>query len=43
MDDARVHTAGETQEKLDISQFKSTPQPSDSPGIAPFNFFFSVG
>jgi hypothetical protein len=34
MDNARVHTARETQEKLDISRFKCTPQPPYSPDIA---------
>jgi hypothetical protein len=40
---ARVHTAKATQEKLDVSRFKSTPQRPYSPDIAPFDFFFSVG
>jgi hypothetical protein len=43
MDNARVHTAGATQEKLDVSQFKRTPQPSHSPDIAPSDFFVLVG
>jgi hypothetical protein len=28
-----------TQEKLDVSRFKHTPQPPYSPDIAPSNFF----
>jgi hypothetical protein len=39
MDNARVHTARATQEKLDISRFKRTPQPPDSPDIAPADVF----
>jgi hypothetical protein len=42
IDNARVHTARETQEKLDVSRFKRTPQPSYNPDIAPFDFFFSA-
>jgi hypothetical protein len=41
MDNARVHTA--TQEKLDVSRSKRTPQPPYTPDIAPSDFFFSVG
>jgi hypothetical protein len=40
---ARVHTARESQEKLDVSRFKDTPQPSYSLHTAPSEFFFSVG
>jgi transposase len=43
MDNARVHTAKETQKKLDISRFKRTPQPPYSPDIASSDFFSSVG
>jgi hypothetical protein len=39
---ARVHTAGATQEKLDVARFKCTPQPAYIPEIAPSDFFFSV-
>jgi hypothetical protein len=35
MDNTRVHTARATQEKLDVSRFKSTPQLPYSPDIAP--------
>jgi hypothetical protein len=42
-DNARVHTARETQEKLDVSRFKCTPQPPHSQDFAPSDFFFSVG
>jgi hypothetical protein len=43
MDNAGVHTARATQEKLDVSRFKRTPQPPYNPGIAPSDVFFSVG
>jgi hypothetical protein len=43
MDNARVHAARATQEKLDVSRFKRTPQSSYSRDIAPSDFFFSVG
>jgi histone-lysine N-methyltransferase SETMAR len=43
MDNAKVHTARTTQEKLDVSRFKRTPQPPYSPNIALSDFFFSVG
>jgi hypothetical protein len=43
MDNARVHIARATQEKLDVSRFKRMPQPLYSPDIAPSDFFFSVG
>jgi hypothetical protein len=42
MDNARVHTARVTQGKPDVSRLTHTPQPPDSPDIAPSNFF-SVG
>jgi hypothetical protein len=32
-----------TQEKLDVSRFKRTPEPPYSPDIAPSDFFFSAG
>jgi transposase len=38
MGNARVHKA--TQEKLDVSRFRRTPQPPYSPDIAPSDFFF---
>jgi hypothetical protein len=38
MDNARVHTARATQEKLDVSRFKRRPQPAYSPDVAPFDF-----
>jgi hypothetical protein len=38
-DNARVHTARATQERLDVSRFKRTPQLPYSPGIAPSDFF----
>jgi hypothetical protein len=41
-DNTRVQIARATQEKLDVSRSKHTPQPSYNPDIAPFNFFFSV-
>jgi hypothetical protein len=40
MDNARLHTARATQEKLDVSRFNRTPQPTD---IAPSDVFFSLG
>jgi hypothetical protein len=43
MDNARVHMARATQEKLDVSRFKRTLQPPYGPDIAPSDFFFSVG
>jgi hypothetical protein len=43
MDNARVHMASATREKLDVSRFKRTPQPPHSLDIAPSDFFFSVG
>jgi transposase len=43
MENATVHTARATQEKLDVSWFKGTQQPPYSPDIAPSEFFFSVG
>jgi hypothetical protein len=45
MGNATVHTARRTREKLDVSRFKRTPQPSYSLDIdiAPSDFFFSVG
>jgi hypothetical protein len=42
MDNARVHRARAAQKKLDVSRFKSTPQPPYSQDIAPPDFFFSV-
>jgi hypothetical protein len=39
MDNARVHTARATQEKLDVFRFKRTPQPPCSPDIAPLDSF----
>jgi histone-lysine N-methyltransferase SETMAR len=39
MDNAMAHTARATQEKLDISRFKRTPEPRYSPDIAPSDFF----
>jgi hypothetical protein len=38
-DNTRVHMARTTQEKLDLSRFKRTPQPPDSLDIAPSDFF----
>jgi hypothetical protein len=38
MDNARIHTARATQEKLDLSRFKRTPQPQHSPDIVPSSF-----
>jgi hypothetical protein len=43
MGNARVHTARATQEKLDVSRFKHTPQPPYRTDLAPSGFFFSVG
>jgi hypothetical protein len=42
LDNVRVHTARATQEKLDVSPFKRTPQPPSSLDVAPSDFF-SVG
>jgi hypothetical protein len=39
MDNARVHMARTTQEKLDVSRFKRTPQPPYSLDITPSDFF----
>jgi hypothetical protein len=39
MDNARVHTARVTQDKLDVSRFKRIPQPLYSQDIASSNFF----
>jgi hypothetical protein len=41
IDNARVYTARATQEKLDVSRFKRTPQPPHSPDIAPSELFLS--
>jgi hypothetical protein len=38
MDNARVHTTRATQEKLDVSRFKRTPQPPYNLDIAPSDF-----
>jgi transposase len=43
MGNARVHTAGATEEKLDVSRFKRTQQPPYMPDIASSDLFFSVG
>jgi hypothetical protein len=43
MDNAKVHTARATQDKLNVSRFKRTPQQLYSPDIAPADFFFAVG
>jgi hypothetical protein len=43
MDNARVHTARATQEKLDVSRFKRTLQPPINPDIPSKDFFFSAG
>jgi hypothetical protein len=43
MDNTEIHMARAAQEKLDVSRFERTPQPLDSPDIAPSDFFFSVG
>jgi hypothetical protein len=37
MDNVRIHTGRETQEKLDVSRFKRTPQ--HTPDIALSDFF----
>jgi hypothetical protein len=42
MDNPRVHPAKATQEKLDVSRFKPTPQPLYSPDIAPSDFSFRL-
>jgi hypothetical protein len=42
MDNAKVHTARTTQEKLNVSRLKRTPQPPYGPDITPSDFFFSV-
>jgi hypothetical protein len=42
MDNAKIHMARTTQEKLNVCRFKRTPQPSDSLDVAPSDFFFSV-
>jgi hypothetical protein len=42
MDNARAHTGRGTQEKLDVSRFKRTPQPPHSPDIAPSDFSFRL-
>jgi histone-lysine N-methyltransferase SETMAR len=42
MDNARIHMTRATQEKLDVSRSKRTPQPPYSPNIASSDFF-SVG
>jgi histone-lysine N-methyltransferase SETMAR len=39
MDNARVHTAHVTQQKLEVSGLKRAPQPPYSPDIAPSDFF----
>jgi hypothetical protein len=39
MYNARIHTARETQGKLDISRFKRTPQPPHHSDIAPSDSF----
>jgi hypothetical protein len=38
MDNARFHIAKGTQEKLDVSRFRRTPQPPYNPHITPFDF-----
>jgi hypothetical protein len=43
MDNARVHTARATQEKLDVSRFKRTPPTPYRPDIAPSDFSFRLG
>jgi hypothetical protein len=43
VDNAWVHTAKATQEKLDVFRFTRTTQPLYSSDIAPSDFFFSVG
>jgi hypothetical protein len=42
IDNARVHTARATQEKLDVSRFKRTPQPPYSPDITSSDFSFQL-
>jgi transposase len=42
-DNAKVHRARATQEKLAVSRFKRTPQPPYGPDIAPSDSFFLVG
>jgi hypothetical protein len=39
IDNARLHAARATQEKLDVFRFKRMPQPPDSPDIALSNFY----
>jgi hypothetical protein len=39
MDNTRVDTARETQEKLDVSRFKRTARPPYRPDIEPSDFF----
>jgi hypothetical protein len=39
MNNARIHTARATQEKLDVSRFKRRPQPHYNPDIALSDFF----
>jgi hypothetical protein len=39
MDNAKAHTGKATQEKLDVSRFKRTPQLPYSPDIATSGFF----
>jgi hypothetical protein len=39
MDNIMVHTARATQEKLDVSRFKRTPQPPYGPDISPSYFY----
>jgi hypothetical protein len=39
MDNTMIHTVTATQEKLDVSRFKCTPQPPYSPDITPSDFF----
>jgi hypothetical protein len=43
INNARISRPSATQEKLNASRFKCTPQPPESPDIAPSDFFFSVG
>jgi hypothetical protein len=38
MENSKVHTARATQERLDVSRFKGTPQPSHSLDIVPSDF-----
>jgi hypothetical protein len=42
VDNGPVHMARATQEKLDVSRFKRSPQPYSS-DIAPSDSFFSIG